>query len=159
MSAIEFHTGVDEPLAYACRLLRKASRQRARVAVRGPAALMEQLDTLLWTFEATSFVAHRRVGAPGPHEVSLDTPIWLMDQDAPTVEVGQAGHGDAVAMKAPDVLLNLGEESVSDPSAWLRIIELVPHEPAARQRARRRWRDYEAHGLTPVHRAVTEATS
>ena len=184
MSAIEFHTGVDEPLAYACRLLRKASRQRARVAVVGPASTMERLDTLLWTFEATSFVAHRRVNAPGLQRPGLDTPIWLMDDDTGSaaegieevIEAGidaaiEAGVADKAAMKqspgfgadvavgAPDVLLNLGDAAVRDASAWRRIIEIVPDDPSARQRARQRWRDYETRGLKPVHRAVNEAAS
>jgi DNA polymerase-3 subunit chi len=120
---------------------------------------MERLDTLLWTFEATSFVAHRRVSGSGPQEANLDTPIWLMDEAGDGGEVSPVGFGDALAVNGPDVLLNLGDEAVRDPSPWQRIIEVVPIEPSARQRARQRWRDYESRGLTPVHRAVNDAAS
>jgi hypothetical protein len=36
MTEVEFHTGVDEPLGFACRLLRKAYRKGSRVLVTAP---------------------------------------------------------------------------------------------------------------------------
>ena len=80
MVDISFHTGVDDRTTYACRLLRKAARQGARVLVRGAPAEMDLLDKALWTFEAQEFVPHHRL-RPGqtPALQLARTPVWLMD--------------------------------------------------------------------------------
>jgi len=44
LTEVAFHTGIADPLDYACRLLRKAYRQGARVAVHAPAPLLDRLD-------------------------------------------------------------------------------------------------------------------
>ncbi|MEN9627658.1 MAG: putative polymerase chi subunit HolC, partial [Pseudomonadota bacterium] len=41
---VEFHTGVADERAFACRLLRKAYRQGVRVLVRAPSATLVRLD-------------------------------------------------------------------------------------------------------------------
>ena len=51
MTEVEFHTGVADPLGFACRLLRKAYRRGARVLVTAPPERLAQLDRLLWTFD------------------------------------------------------------------------------------------------------------
>ncbi len=58
MTDVAFHTGIANPLDYACRLLRKAYWSGARVAVHGEAALLDRLDQALWTFEPLEFVPH-----------------------------------------------------------------------------------------------------
>ncbi|MBE0547608.1 MAG: DNA polymerase III subunit chi, partial [Rubrivivax sp.] len=40
MTEVEFHTGVAGPLAYACRLLRKAYRAGVRVILTAPPATL-----------------------------------------------------------------------------------------------------------------------
>ena len=58
MTEVAFHFNAPDKLAYACRLLRKASGAGARVAVTAEAELLQRLDTALWTFSALDFVAH-----------------------------------------------------------------------------------------------------
>ena len=58
MTDVAFHTGIANPLDYACRLLRKAYRSGARVAVHADPALLDRLDQALWTFEPLEFVPH-----------------------------------------------------------------------------------------------------
>ena len=60
MPQVEFHSGVAQPLNFACRLLRKACRQRVPVLVSAPAPTLDALDRELWTFEALEFLPHRR---------------------------------------------------------------------------------------------------
>ena len=60
---VEFHTGVADELAFACRLLRKAYHQGARVLVRAPSARLARLDRELWTFAEREFVPHLRFSA------------------------------------------------------------------------------------------------
>jgi DNA polymerase III subunit chi len=53
---VEFHTGVEDVLAFTCRLLRKAQRQGAQLVCTAPPATLAALDQALWTFEEREFV-------------------------------------------------------------------------------------------------------
>ena len=133
MTEIAFHFNVPDRLAYACRLLRKATRQGARVAVTAPLATLRTLDRALWTFEPEEFVAHAVLpaGAPAPDRLA-PTPVWL------------AEHPDDVAVH--EVLVNLGDAPPPGFERFARLIELVGTEPAERAAARERWKHYAARG-------------
>ncbi len=134
MTEVEFHTGVSDPLAFACRLLRKAARQGVRVQVTAPETTLTALDRLLWTFEERDFVPHVRV--PGvPAHVARRTPLWL----SPAVQT----------QNAPRVLVNLGAEMPQADTPVDRVIEIVSAEDAAE--GRERWRAYKALGLPMKH--------
>jgi DNA polymerase III subunit chi len=133
---VDFHTGLDDKLAYACRLLRKAVRAGKVVAVTGAAAELARLDLLLWTFEPGEFIAHVRLRAGDMAAPRLArTPVWLVDrpEDAP----------------ACDVLVNLGPQAAHAADACARVIELVARDEADVEAARQRWRRYKAAGIAP----------
>ena len=137
---VEFHSGLDEPLRYACRLLRKAWRQGVRAVVTAPPRTLLALDRELWTFEPEEFVPHRRV--PGRDDAATDTalaltPIWLCDGDVPE--------------DGPKLLVNLGAPAPADVERFERIIELVARDDDERREARTRWRAYETRGLVIEH--------
>jgi DNA polymerase-3 subunit chi len=134
MTEVEFHTGVSDPLVFACRLLRKAVRQGARVQVTAPEPMLTALDRLLWTFEERDFVPHVRV--PGaPPAVVQRTLLWL----ASCVQT----------QNAPRVLVNLGADMPDAGAPVDRVIEIVSAEDAAY--ARDRWRAYKALGVPLKH--------
>lgn len=133
MTDIAFHFNVGEPLAYACRLLRKAYGAGAHVTVVGPEAALADLDRALWTFTALDFVPHCRSNAPAT--VRERTSIVL----APDAAAAQ-GHAD--------VLLNLGDGVPSGFEQFERLIELVSTGDADRQQARARWRHYAERGYS-----------
>jgi len=135
---VEFHTGVADELAFACRLLRKAYHQGARVLVRAPSARLARLDRELWTFAEREFVPHLRFSAPAaPPAAAARTPIWLVDGEWPE--------------NPPPVLVNLGAEAPAQPQAFERIIEIVAADADDEQRGRARWRAYKAAGLDVHH--------
>lgn len=135
MTEVDFHFNVPDRLAYSCRLLRKASRQGAGVAVAGPAAVLDALDRLLWTFEDTEFVPHLRLGAEARVPPRLQsTPVWLVDA------AQQASH--------LPVLLNLNEQPADGFESFARLIEVVGSDPVEREAARRRWRHYASRGYS-----------
>jgi DNA polymerase-3 subunit chi len=138
MTQVEFHTGVADPLHFACRLLRKAYRQGARLVVCGAPQTLAALDRELWVFEAQDFVPHRRL-APGqaPDAAAGRTPIWLVDGEPP--------------QGAPPILVNVGGESPQRPQRYSRIIEIVAADGDETRRARARWRAYESAGLPIKH--------
>jgi len=140
MPQVDFHSGVDAPLHFACRLLRKAWRQGTAVLVIAPAATLAALDRELWTFEAQEFVPHLRVRQGQTVDAALRrTPIWLCEGEPPS--------------PCPKVLVNLGAELPAGGVPFERIIEIVPNEGEDRQRARARWRDYDARGWAVRHHA------
>jgi len=137
MTEVEFHTGVDDPLAYACRLLRKACRAGVRVLVTAPPATLAALDRALWSFDERDFVPHvRQPGASAP--LAARTPIWL------ALQGGLPGE--------PGVRVNLGADAPTDLSGVERLIEIVSSEADDADRGRSRWRDYKARGLSIAHR-------
>ncbi|CAD5373749.1 DNA polymerase III subunit chi [Rubrivivax sp. A210] len=144
MPEVEFHTGVQDPLGFACRLLRKACRQGARVLVTAPSDTLTALDRSLWTFEECDFLPHVRLPGAAPATAAL-TPIWL----AASATVAQA------LAPRPGVLVNLGAAAPPEPAQWPRLIEIVGAEADAAAGGRERWRAYKAAGLSIVHHAAS----
>jgi DNA polymerase-3 subunit chi len=134
---VAFHAGLADKLGYACRLLRKAYRQGATVVVCGAADDLDRLDALIWTFDPTEFIPHRRLrsGPPSAPRYAR-TPIWLAD-------VG------AVPPPA-EVLVNLSSGIAPGIERYQRVIELVSTDPDDRAAGRRRWQTYKAGGSEPT---------
>jgi DNA polymerase III subunit chi len=140
LSEVEFHTGVDEPIDFVCRLLRKAVRSGARVWVTAPAAGLADLDRSLWTFEERDFLPHVRM--PGAQAaVAQRTPLWLSTDCS----------GTSLVSGAPRLLVNLGAQAPTDLSQLDRLIEVVSADADEAQSGRDRWRAYKAAGLKVVH--------
>jgi DNA polymerase-3 subunit chi len=138
MPQVEFHSGVGDRLRFACRLLRKAHGQGAKLLVTAPAATLDALDRALWTFAANEFIPHVRLpSGKAPDAKAARTPIWLAD--------------DAPAGPCPPILVNLGAPARDDLSPFERIIEVLSTEPDDVRAGRERWRDYETRGCAIVH--------
>ncbi len=137
MTEVEFHTGVTDPLDFACRLLRKAYRQGVQVLVTAPADVLGALDRMLWTFDERDFIPHVRVPGAAVAAAAM-TPIWL-------------ATGDVSLDGAPTVRVNIGADAPAAPQALQRLIEIVGAEPDEAARGRERWRAYKAAGLEITH--------
>lgn len=138
VTEVEFHTGIADPVLYACRLLRKAYRGGVPVLVTAPESTLAALDRALWTFDERDFVPHVRQPGAAP-AVAARTPIWLAPQ------AGLPG--------APAVRVNLGADAPAELAGVGRLIEIVSEEPGEAERGRGRWREYRARGLAIAHRA------
>jgi DNA polymerase-3 subunit chi len=139
VTEVEFHTGVNDRAAFACRLLRKAYRQGARVLVTAPQDVLAEVDRLLWTFDERDFVPHVRV--PGAAAaVASRTPIWLSTDPQQVAATG-----------SPRVLLNLGAPVSAALGGLGRLIEVVSDDPDEVDKGRSRWRAYKAAGLNIKH--------
>ena len=126
MTEVAFHFNVPDRLAYACRLLRKAVNQRARLVVTGLPAELHELSEALWTMAPTDFVPHCDLQSEA--RVIAASPVLL----AAGVE------------RAPQhrVLVNLADSVPLGFERFERVIELVGCEARQRESARRRWRAY-----------------
>ncbi len=127
MTEVAFHFNAPDKLAYACRLLRKAVAAGSKVVVTAPAEALARLDTLLWTFSQTDFIAHVRLPADEP--LSGVSPVALTDSPAGAVPHRQ-------------VLLNLGQAMPAGFDQYQRVIEVVSLDEEDRQLARGRWKQY-----------------
>ena len=143
MTEVSFHFNVPHPLAYACRLLRKAIRQGARVVVTAPPATLAALDVALWSFEPLDFVPHL-MPAPGAAVAARlrATPVWLLQSTA------EAMHHD--------VLLNLGPQAPAGFESFARLIELVSADDEGRAAGRQRWKHYTSRGYEIRRHEVAE---
>jgi DNA polymerase-3 subunit chi len=139
LTDVAFHTGIADPLDYACRLLRKAYRSGARVAVHGEAALLDRLDQALWTFEPLEFVPHIVLPRDGADARRLAaSPIVLVKDSASVPAACRVG-------------VTLAGHPVADLGAFDRLIAIVGLEPEHREAGRQRWREYERAGHAVSH--------
>lgn len=136
MTRVEFHTGVEDPLDFACRLLRKACRQGVRVQVSAAPEALTALDRALWAEPARDFVPHLRMPG-GRAAVAARTPIWLVPHD--------------LGPPAPRVLVNVGAAAPAEPQALERLIEIVSTDSDDAARGRERYRAYKLGGLDVMH--------
>ena len=135
VNTVEFHHGVPDKLAYACRLLRKAYRSGAKVLVTGSPAILKNLDRQLWVFDDQEFLPHVLVqpdkAVPERQHI---TPVWL--------------SADGAGVPADcSILVNLGPDMPADVQRYERLFEVVSRDPEDRQQGRQRWKRYEALGL------------
>jgi DNA polymerase III subunit chi len=131
MPSIAFHFNAPAKLAYACRLLRKATAGGSTVAVLGDEVLLAKLDEQLWSFSALDFVPHARFEALAEQQ-RANTPIWLCS----SAEQGQGRQ----------VLVNLTTRMPERLDGFERVIEVVSQDEADRQSARIRWKAYSEQG-------------
>lgn len=132
MTHIDFYHDVPDRLALACRLIGDAWRAGRKVVVFAPDARMaDQVDRLLWSQQALSFVPHCRVRSP----LAAETPILITD----------ALDSELIA-RHDQVLVNLDGELPSAFSRFEQLIEVVSTAPDDKNQARTRFRFYKDRG-------------
>jgi DNA polymerase III subunit chi len=145
MTEIAFHFNAPDKLAYACRFARKLLRMGdPRLSIAGPAAVLDQLDPMLWNMAAHDFVAHCR--ADSDPVVLEASPIVLL------CDLSQSPHHD--------VLLNLWDLVPEGFEQFSKVIEIVGRDDAAdRQQARARWRHYAHSGYNLIRHDLEQRGS
>jgi DNA polymerase III subunit chi len=119
----------EQPLLLACELARKASDAGLPMLVLcASAAQAEQLDDLLWSFDADAYVPHQIVGTDE-------------DEDEASVLIAAPEHD----VPLRPLVLNLRDAAV--PEGFERVLEVVPADDSARGPLRERWSQYKARGL------------
>jgi DNA polymerase-3 subunit chi len=123
---VAFHFNAPDPVAYACRLLRKAIGSGAKVVVVAEAEILGALDAALWTFSTTDFLPHCDINSDP--DTLATTPVVL----ASSVAAAPNRH----------ILLNLGATVPQGFELFERVIEVVALDDDSRQLARGRWKHY-----------------
>ena len=134
MTSIDFYFNADDRLQVACRLAGKAMAQNKRVLIYAPdTQTAQQIDRLLWTWQATGFVPHC-----APHDaLAAETPVLIA--------------ADAEAPAGCDILLNLSAECPPHFERFERLLELVGAADEERKSGRERYRHYRDRGYAIVH--------
>jgi DNA polymerase-3 subunit chi len=132
MTEVAFHFNAPDPVAYACRLLRKAVSSGARMVVLGVPDTLQQLDLALWTFSPPDFVPHCHVDSD-PRIVAMSPVILASSTES---------------LPHQQVLLNLGHRVPDGFERFDRVIEVVGLDDEDRQLARGRWKHYTDRGYT-----------
>jgi len=142
VNEVAFHFNAADKVGYACRLLRKVlGRGHRAVVVAGPESL-GALDSALWTFGATDFLAHCVAGVAQP-QVLARSPLVLA--------------ADARSAPHREVLVNLTGEVPEGFDGFERLIEVVSLEEEDRILARLRWKHYKDQGLSLVRHDLAES--
>ena len=138
MTEVSFHFNVPDALGYTCRLLRKATRQGARITVTGEGAALAGLDRALWSFDPIEVIPHLllRRGEPVAERLRT-TPVCLAE--------------DLTGALHHDVLVNLGAQAPPGFESYARVIEIVSTDESERVAARARWKHYASRGY-PIER-------
>ncbi len=144
MTQVAFHVGIEDRVAYCCRLVRKVLASGAQALILGDAAMLRRLDLALWADEAAGFTPHASVD--GPSAIAARSPVLLAEQ-VPTDLAQQA------------VLINMGDQLPDDPYPRERVIELVSGEEQAMKDARQRWKSYKQCGFSLVNHDVRQRVS
>ncbi len=135
MTDIAFHFGAVDKVAYASRLLRKATAAGARVLVLAPAGVGSALDSALWSVSPLDFVSHCTFDATPAMQMRSAV---LIAQHTPVQD------------DLPGVCVNLGQPVPEAVERFARVIEVVSTDDADRAGARERWKQYTAQGFTIV---------
>lgn len=134
MGAVAFHTDVADKIAYIVRLVRKASRQGARLVVVCDDPLA--VSKALWGASNLDFMAHAT--PQSDTATQANSPIVL------ALSALVSGR-DLVQ----DVLVNARLDWPEAHASYNRVIELVGQSPDEVVSGRARWKRYTAHGIQP----------
>lgn len=124
--------GNTPPSQFACRLAETAFRKGHRIYIHAPSGeAARQLDELLWTFKAGSFLPH------GIDHQGSDDPL--------PVVIGY----ESAPEQCDDVLINLNNTVPPFFNRFQRVVEIVAGDDNTRNAARQRYRYYKQQGLEP----------
>lgn len=128
VTRIDFHTNVGDPLAYACRLARKAYASGRALVVLAEPQRLAAFDAQLWTFAPLEFVPH----CMAKSALAQETPVVLAS------DLNDVPHHQ--------VLVNLGAPVPAQFARFERLIEIVGNESDELAAGRERFRFYRDRG-------------
>jgi len=134
MTSVDFYFNASDKLAVACRLAAKAHAAQHTVLILAPdARAAEQLDRLLWSHQALSFVPH----CLASDALSNETPVLIATPEDPFIERA--------------LMINLAPHCPAKFERFTRLLELVSDEPNDRVLGRERYRFYKDRGYALTH--------
>lgn len=135
MTRIDFHTNIQDKLAYACRLARKAYASRGKVVLLADSPQQAaQLNEALWTIGDTDFIPHVMAGDP----LAGETPVIVTDsEDAP--------------LPHHDMLVNLTQRTPAHFAQFARVFEIISTDEQDAAAGRQRYVAYKKQEYPLTH--------
>ena len=122
-----FEKSPERQVQSTCRLCRKILRKSARIWLHCPDPVLQQeLDELLWSFDATSFIAH---GIDQIH-----TPICISSKLPATNDW---------------IVFNFNNQALEQAAQFDHIIESIENDEQAKQMGREKFKAYRRLGISP----------
>ena len=135
MTRIDFHSNVADPIAYACRLTRKARAADCRIVLLARDSVqLGELDDALWRFSELDFLPHVKAD----DYLADRTPIIL-------------ANADGVELPHHQVLINLSGATPAGFARFERLVELISSDDADKLAARERYVFYKQRGYPLTH--------
>lgn len=129
MTEVTFYTFAPDRLAVLRQLATKAYVQKLNVLIHAPdTAVAENIDRMLWTSPALSFLPHCRDTAA----LATQTPILI--------------GTDADKLTHADVMINLDDQHPPQFSRFDRLLEIVTADEQDRAKGRERYKFYQERG-------------
>ena len=130
-----------------CRLCEKALDQEMNVLIytKSPTQA-RQLDELLWTFKANSFIAHKDQVNEPQADTSFFYPVLISSGTA--TDDTDVGEFQRVFARYKQLLINLTAETPAFFQQFKRIAEMVGNNNDEKEIARNRYRSYRQEGHT-----------
>lgn len=134
MTEISFYSHAADKLSVARQLVAKALSQKLNVLVYAPdETVAADIDRLLWTQPALSFIPHCRDSSP----LAASTPVII--------------GKNADVLPSADVLINLDDEPPPVFSRFERLMEIVTEDENDVAKGRQRYRFYKDRGYELVN--------
>jgi DNA polymerase-3 subunit chi len=122
-----FEKSNERQVESACRLCRKLLKKSGRIWLYcDNAALQQQLDEQLWSFDASSFIPHG------------------IDQEQASVCISAR-----LPEQADWIVFNFNNQALEQINKFVHIIEIIENNAAAKQRGREKFKQYRQFGIEP----------
>jgi len=136
----------QDVLGFVCQLTQKVLKQSSAplAIVASEDKTLTQLDTLLWTQQADSFVPHQRID-------TQDAPIPIESRQVP---IAYLCH--RLPLEFQGLVLNLNDTPIGDttdstPQGISRILEIIRPDEASVATGRDKYKHYQQQGATLEH--------
>lgn len=131
MPEVTFYFNVQRRETALCQLVGKALQQKNHINILTDSeSATVSLDRLLWEIPNIGFLPH----CTADHALAAETPIWLDHR--------------AQLLKPRDILFNWTSQLPGTLEGYSRVIEIVDGDEELKAQARKRFRAYQAQGLT-----------
>ena len=122
-----------------CRLCEKATAQDMNVLLYTKSAQQAQeLDDLLWTFKADSFIPHQNLNNPIPSKGNFDYPVLISSADQASAQ--------GIPEQYQQLLINMTTDAPPFYQQFTRLAEMVGKDSIEKDAARNRYQRYRQQG-------------
>ncbi|WP_019672059.1 DNA polymerase III subunit chi [Psychrobacter lutiphocae] len=141
-------------LLFVCKLIQTAVKksEHSLVVVDDQPERLQLLDTLLWTFDTTSFIPHELIVANTTSTALLSAPVTLLSQmphgfDGVILNLGSSPLPIFTQQSSSTPALNAKKTAILPE----RVLEIISPDSVSKEQGRQKYRTYRDLGFTLMH--------